>query len=415
MKSKIIKSLVVIVLGTFIVTITMNSCKHETIKIEKGTLNDSTIYFSTQILPIFQSNCATTQCHNGSEEFDLSQYSSIKEHLQPGNANNSEIYNVLTSIYLGVMPPNKPLTLNQRTLIKLWIDQGALNNVPPLDTSATSCDTTKANVLKILSKNCVVCHNNDSAQGGIKLVDYTSIVQIAQSGLLVNSITGNGVIKMPKNGSLSACNIDAIKGWVSHLPIVDPNIQPKVSLGYACFSRDILPIISSNCATTGCHDNITKQEGVALTSYAQISLYVKPNSINTSKLYNVLYATGESHMPPYNKTQLTQKNIDSIKSWINHGAKNELCVTGCDSSKYAFTTNVLPIIDLNCKGCHSGASPGGNITLSNYASISIVAKNGQLVNSIKGNGITRMPLTGSLSTCDIAVIENWVKAGSLNN
>ena len=126
-----------------IIVLIFNSCKHETILIEKGTLKDSTVYFSDQILPIFQTNCATTKCHDGTRLFELNSYTSIMDHVQKGSAYNSPVYTALTSVYNGLMPPNKPLSLNQRTLIKLWIDEGALDNKAPVqDTTVTKKDTT---------------------------------------------------------------------------------------------------------------------------------------------------------------------------------------------------------------------------------------------------------------------------------
>ena len=64
MKGDLLK-LPILVLITTSIVITINACKHETILIDKGALPDSTIHFTSQVLPIFQSNCATSNCHQG--------------------------------------------------------------------------------------------------------------------------------------------------------------------------------------------------------------------------------------------------------------------------------------------------------------------------------------------------------------
>jgi hypothetical protein len=69
----------------------------------------------------------------------------------------------------------------------------------------------------------------------------------------------------------------------------------------------------------------------------------------------------------------------------------------------------------SCTGCQSGASPSGSLTLTNYDNIAAAASNGSLLNSLKGNGVTKMPLGGSFSACRIRQFEIWINNGHLNN
>ena len=111
-----------IILLLFVFTIFASSCKHK---------NDITeakvICFDTEILPIFQNNCAL--CHgNDRTEKDLKyiDYTSIMQSVKAGNPEGSKAYEAIVSVAgEGAMPPNTPLSLNQRTLIRLWIEQGA--------------------------------------------------------------------------------------------------------------------------------------------------------------------------------------------------------------------------------------------------------------------------------------------------
>ncbi len=110
----------------------INSCRHESISIESTP--NPVIFFTTDVLPIFQTNCAVTGCHDGgnnSRKLVLNNYNEIIKDVQKGNPQGSKIYTVLNSTYGGGMPPNKPLTESQRSIIRLWIMEGALNNSKP--------------------------------------------------------------------------------------------------------------------------------------------------------------------------------------------------------------------------------------------------------------------------------------------
>lgn len=117
--------LVLVALFILPLSFLLNSCKHEGIPADQMP----PIKFSEQVLPIFSANC--TRCHGGGQKVggdtNFSDYNGIIKSITPGNALNSKAYQAITSTFK-LMPPNNPLTANQRTLIRLWIDQGALNN-----------------------------------------------------------------------------------------------------------------------------------------------------------------------------------------------------------------------------------------------------------------------------------------------
>lgn len=105
------------------------SCKHD--KTDISTFKDTC--FNTEVLPIFVNNCAMSGCHNaggGESGFVLDSYSGIKEGISAGDPLNSEIYKVITNEWINMMPPKNPLTQDQRTIIRLWIEQGALETSP---------------------------------------------------------------------------------------------------------------------------------------------------------------------------------------------------------------------------------------------------------------------------------------------
>lgn len=102
------------------------SCRHEA-----DLESIPKVSFSGRVLPIVQSNCGKSSCHDGSSEFSLRDYDQIKRKVTPFKPHKSELYKTMT--YLDdfrVMPPPPapPLEEAQLQLIYSWILQGAQNN-----------------------------------------------------------------------------------------------------------------------------------------------------------------------------------------------------------------------------------------------------------------------------------------------
>lgn len=298
------------------------------------------VCFTGEVLPIFINNCAIAGCHDGGGEHEshltLNNYQDIVRDIVPGNPDGSELYKAIIAKWGNRMPPNQPLSLQNRTRIRVWIEQGAL---------LTTCENT----------------TGTTGPGG----DITPIPYVAR----------------------------------------------------ACFSRDILPVIISRCATALCHDAISHREGYNYTTYAGIRNSVSPGNPGSSRLYRVItISSGEDKMPPSGSPQLSVAEKDSIAKWIGYGALNETCGEVCDTiSPITFSGTIWPVIQSSCTGCHSGTSPSGGVLLASYSNIAVVASNGSLMNSLKGNGVTKMPQGSTFSSCRIRQFEIWVKNGYLNN
>ncbi len=83
----------------------------------------------------------------------------------------------------------------------------------------------------------------------------------------------------------------------------------------------------------------------------------------------------------------------------------------------SYTAKVVPILQANCYGCHSGATPSGGQAMGTYTSDKTMAQNGKLLGVIThATGYSPMPKGGSkLSVCNIAIIRKWIQAGAPNN
>lgn len=210
-----------------------------------------------------------------------------------------------------------------------------------------------------------------------------------------------------------------------HEPVGIPVPTPVSGGTQACsadtvyFQNKVLPLIVSSCAKSGCHDAISRQDGIELTSYDKImaSGTVRPGSPGNSDLYEVLNETRpDKIMPQPPSAPLTAAEKDIIYKWIQQGAKNNAC-NDCDTSTYTYSGALVPIINTHCKGCHNPSFISGGLDLTTYANVRSVALNGKLMGSVDHlPGFSAMPKGGNkLNDCKLTQIRKWIAAGSPNN
>ncbi|MBK9017722.1 MAG: hypothetical protein IPM82_28795 [Saprospiraceae bacterium] len=187
------------------------------------------------------------------------------------------------------------------------------------------------------------------------------------------------------------------------------------------FEQQVLPILASNCAQSGCHDVQSHEEGVILTSYDKVKSTGGINLSNpsNSKIYKSLNESGEERMPPPPSVALTAEQKALILKWIQQGAQNLTCDGACDTTNVTFSLVVKPLMDLKCVGCHGNNSPGGGIKLTTHAEVKAQADNGKLWGSINhDSGYKAMPYpagSNKMPQCELDVIRIWIEAGALNN
>jgi len=191
------------------------------------------------------------------------------------------------------------------------------------------------------------------------------------------------------------------------------------------FDMQILPILVSNCAKSGCHDVATHEEGIIIDSYEHIinsnEHLIRAFDLNGSKLYKVITENdADDVMPPAPNQKLTSEQITLISKWILQGARDLTCDVNpntCDTTSVSYAGFVAPLLSTYCVGCHSGGAPSGGIALNNFTGVQAVALNGRLIGAITwASGFQRMPLNGAkLSECNINKIKAWVHNGASNN
>jgi mono/diheme cytochrome c family protein len=182
-------------------------------------------------------------------------------------------------------------------------------------------------------------------------------------------------------------------------PVPDPGLDNLCPDGVISFQHQVLPILISSCAYSGCHDVASHAEGVILDSYEQVRREVKPGDPNDSELYESLLENGDDRMPPWPADRLSNDQITLIRTWIEQGAENTTCGAPCDAELSSFSADIFPILQNSCIGCHNANRTEGNVNLESYNLIIPYVDNGG----------------SSLSDCRISQIEKWIQEGAQNN
>ena len=94
----------------------------------------------------------------------------------------------------------------------------------------------------------------------------------------------------------------------------------------------------------------------------------------------------------------------------------------------SFSKNIVPLFTANCaiSGCHSGSSPTGNLNLQSSSAygqlntagtgyIDTINPTYSVLYSMLVSTSTPMPPSGSIGTCNIQLIQKWMKQGAKNN
>ena len=207
-----IKQFSLIAVFAFVGVWGMQSCQHE----QMGDPN-AAICFERDILPIFNSKCAMSGCHDAgtaAEGYDLSNYKKIiSDGIVKGKPNSSELYEVVAD---NEMPPKGYTKLSdaEKQMLYDWIADGAKNGI----NCAVKCDSAvsgfTAVIQPMMTKYCVGCHAYPNASAQVELSGYIGVKNAINQGLL-KSMDHSGYYPMPKGGAkLSDCEINQVRNWI---------------------------------------------------------------------------------------------------------------------------------------------------------------------------------------------------------
>ena len=192
-------------------------------------------------------------------------------------------------------------------------------------------------VLPIFQASCGKsgCHNGNDEEE-YNFTNFEGIMAAIVPGSPLESPAYNSIAAlwgeeaMPPDQPLSEESRMIIRLWIeqgaeriicSNTPGTNPQgpvdstwVNPR-----ACFQRDILPVIQSNCAISGCHSGTNAQGGIYLENYQDVSLVAS----NGMLMGVVTGEEGYVRMPPGSSSSSCR--ISQIRQWINDGFPDNYC------------------------------------------------------------------------------------------
>jgi hypothetical protein len=117
----------VLLFALLLVGLVQIRCRHDGLNVA----NLDKVYYEKDIRPIL-SGCSDgiSGCHmqRGESGYVFTDYISVMKSIIPFNAQKSPAYKAITGKgFVQLMPPSGALSLENRILIRVWIDQGAIN------------------------------------------------------------------------------------------------------------------------------------------------------------------------------------------------------------------------------------------------------------------------------------------------
>jgi len=179
-------------------------------------------------------------------------------------------------------------------------------------------------VLPIFISNCAIsgCHDAQSAEDGVVLIDFATISKKMKPGdpndseyytILLDTQSDELMPRDPQTGigySLPADQISTIKTWIEQG--VNNNYCDDCDTTSYTYSGTIKPIVDQNCATsTACHGSGTQYGD--FTTYTGLKSRVDNQSIQKRAIV-------VQDMPP--AAPMPDCELLLIKNWIDHGALN---------------------------------------------------------------------------------------------
>lgn len=289
------------------------------------------ICFERDVLPVFQNSCAIAGCHDGSGESGLilNSYVPVSHAVEPGRPYSSEIYKAIIATSGEIkMPPDQPLSLENRVKIRLWIEQGA---------GLTTCTETTGSspgyvnplacfsrdIQPVLLSRCAStgCHDAVSHKEGYVFSSFSTTLTAVTPGNPASSKLykvirfETGEDRMPPAGSpqLTVAEIDSIAAWIRRGALNQNCGEICDTLNPVTFSGTIWPIMQSSCI--GCHSGASPGGGILLANYSNVAAIAADG-----KLVNSLKGSGTTKMPPGNSFSTCR--IRQFEIWVKNGHLN---------------------------------------------------------------------------------------------
>ena len=228
------------------------------------------------------------------------------------------------------MPPDQPLDIDSRMLIRLWIQQGAVRTV--CDDSINPNDTIfeepwsnpnacfDRDILPLMISSCGItgCHDPFTMEQEFNFTNYNGILKgvipgnptISKIYESISKVEPDDRMPPPPNNPLSQAQIDTIYNWILR-GASDEACGELCDTIDVTYLNNLAAIIEISCH--GCHSGLAPQAGIKLENYSDL-LAVN----NAGALPAVLRgANAYPLMPPFNP--LSECQIRQFEIWNENG------------------------------------------------------------------------------------------------
>lgn len=308
----------------------LGACQHDPVMPsvpdpDPSNCDTNTVTYELSVKPILENNCFS--CHNSgntSGGIDLTDYTKLTSLAANGALLGS------ISHFNGFSPmPQGGNKLSDCDIAKIdkWI---RINDFQPVDPEPGCHPDTvyfQNEILPLLISTCGVigCHDPGTAQDGVVLTDYFSVVNTAgvrpgnpEDSDLYEVLTEDDPDKrMPPvpNAPLSEDKIAKIRKWIEQGALNNSCEETSCDTLQVSFSSHILPAIQLHCF--GCHSGNNPGAGILLTNHSEIA-----EAAGNGTLFAAIdWQNGYSPMPK-NGNKLSDCTITQFKKWIENGTPN---------------------------------------------------------------------------------------------
>ncbi len=290
--------------------------------------DSSNVTYPGTVFPILQENCIT--CHSQpvpAAGLDFNNYDNVAYVAQSG-----QLIGAIKHLpgYTPMPENGPPLTDCEIGLIQKWINDTTFN---PGGSGGIPCDPDTVyfqnDVLPLLQSSCGVvgCHDEQTAEEGVILTSYLSVMQTGEvvpfqpleSEIYEKIIDSDPDDRMPPPPAapLNADQKNMIYTWIAQGALNNSCEQLECDSVNVSFSQTVFPIIQNSCL--GCHSGPNPNGGISLTNYQQIKVAASVSVGSPGSLLGAItHAPGNTPMPQ-NGMQLSDCKIAQIRNWIQEG------------------------------------------------------------------------------------------------
>jgi len=329
-RNKTLRVSLIMMSAALVLVLVQVRCRHDGLNVAEL----DKVCYEKEIAPIFLNSCGTTGCHDsqrGEAGYSFTDYAGVMKAVTPSDAQKSIAYKAITGKgFVQLMPPAGALTEKERILIRVWIDQGAVNDpncIPSAGSIISPVSTLSEKVcfqrdlLPVLVSSCGIsgCHDAATHKEGYIVTSYASVMSnLVKAGSPSTSRLYTTITQSPSSENfmppkpypaLSGAVKDSISNWIKKGALNETCVSLCDTTGVVTYQNQIAALISKNCIS--CHSGSGASKGILLDTYTTVKA-----QIDNGKLLAAVKGSSIQMPPSY---KITSCELREIELWKANG------------------------------------------------------------------------------------------------